>query len=132
MSEAMFLLLFTPSCCIMVCTGTSLPLPLLSLNLSDVSAIAVASQCQCRRWLQSAVGCHNIKGPTNGFGQSEIGEALVTCAKNSFHISNIFLFTVISTGNSRMQSSVKILCAFQRDSFELWAGRSHKLGHIYT
>jgi hypothetical protein len=100
--------------------------------LSDVSPIAVASQCQYHRWLQSAKGCRNIKAPTNGFGQSEIGEVLATCEKNSFHILKIFLFTVINPGNSRMQSSVKLLCAFQRASFELWAGRSHKLGHIYT
>lgn len=132
MSEAMFLLLFTPSCSIMACTGTSLPLPLLSDNRSDVLPIAVAPHCQCRRWLQSAEGCHNIKAPNNGFAKSEIGKVLATCAKNSFHIPNIFLFTVINPGNSRMQSSVKILCAFQRYSFELWAGRSHKLGHIYT
>jgi hypothetical protein len=132
MSEAIFLLLFTPSCSIMACTGTFLPLPLLTDNLNDVLAIAVASQCQCRRWLQSAEGCHNIKAPTNGFGQSEIREILATCEKNSFHILKIFILAVINPGNSRKQPSVKILCSFQRDSFELWAGRSHRLGHIYT
>jgi len=84
----MFLLLFTPSRSVMVCTRTSLPL--LSHNLSDVSPIAVASQ----RWLQSAKGCHNIKAPTKGFGQFEMGDVLGTCAKNSFHILKIFLFYI--------------------------------------
>jgi hypothetical protein len=115
----------------MACTGTFLPVRLLTDNLNDVLPIAVASQCQCRHWLQSAEGCHNIKAPTNGFGQSEIGGVWATCEKNSVNILKIFIFTVINPGNSRMQSFVKILCSFQRDSFELWAGRSHKLGHIY-
>lgn len=132
MSEAMFLLLFTPSCSFIACTETTLPLPLLTDNLSDVLLIAVGFQCQCRRWLENAEGCHNIKAPNNGFGQSKMGEILATCGKNSFHILKIFLVTVINRGNSRMQSSVKILCAFQRNSFELWAGKSRKLGHIYT
>lgn len=113
-------------------TFLPLPLPLCTDNLSDALPIAVATQCQCRRWLQSAEGCHNTKAPTNGFGQSEIREVLATCAKNSFHILKIFLFIVINPGNSRTESSVKILCAFQRDSFEIWAGKSHILGHIYT
>jgi len=78
MSEAVFLLLFTTSCSIMACMRTSLPLPLLSDNLSDVSPIAVTSPCQCRRWFQSAEGCHNIKTLTDGFRQSETGKVLAT------------------------------------------------------
>jgi hypothetical protein len=67
----------------MACTGTSL----LGDNLSDASLTAVTSEC--RRRLQNAEGCHDIKAPNKSFWKSETGEILATYAKNSFHMVKI-------------------------------------------